>query len=299
MTKLAILADIHGNLPALEAVRADLADFPVDLVVVAGDVINWGPFSAQVMACVVEAGWAVIRGNNEYYLTDYRTSRAPAAWSGHDQWPLLPWLRAQMAPRWTTTVAAWPDSLSLRFPDAPAIRVVHGSPRGNNDPIFVTTPEADLAARLAGVDEPTLIAAHTHLPLERRVQGVAGQSWQVLNPGSVGVPLDGQHVARYMLLESSDDEWRATWRELPFDPAPVLREFERQDFLAQCGVIGHFVVAEFQHARLELRPFILWHEANCPERQLTPDILDDYARVDPLPYVDEPYWAGWKADGAR
>ena len=47
MTQLAILSDIHGNLPALEAVLADLAQFKVDQVVVAGDVINWGPFSAQ------------------------------------------------------------------------------------------------------------------------------------------------------------------------------------------------------------------------------------------------------------
>jgi Icc-related predicted phosphoesterase len=53
MTRLAILADIHGNLPALEAVLADLAQFPVDHVVVAGDVINWGPHSAEVMAQVL------------------------------------------------------------------------------------------------------------------------------------------------------------------------------------------------------------------------------------------------------
>src|ERR1700720_3129900 len=100
MTRLAILADIHGNLPALEAVIADLARFAVDQVVVAGDVINWGPFSAQVTARIVEAGWAVIRGNNEFYLLDYQTPRAPAAWNDREQWPLLPWLRQQLAGRW-------------------------------------------------------------------------------------------------------------------------------------------------------------------------------------------------------
>ena len=70
MTRLAVLADLHGNLPAFEAVRTDLAQFSVDRVVVAGDLINWGPSSAEVAARVLEAGWAVIRGNNEFYLLD-------------------------------------------------------------------------------------------------------------------------------------------------------------------------------------------------------------------------------------
>ena len=81
LTTLAVLSDLHGNLPALEAVLADLAQFQVDQAIVAGDVINWGPFSAQVMERVTAGGWAVIRGNNEFYLLDYDTPRAPAAWS--------------------------------------------------------------------------------------------------------------------------------------------------------------------------------------------------------------------------
>ena len=294
MTQLAILADIHGNLPALEAVLADLAQFSVDQVIVAGDVINWGPFSAQVMQRVVAGGWAVIRGNNEFYLTDFETPRAPAAWSGPDQWLLLPRLRQQMGRRWTTVVAGWPDSLSLRFPDAPAIRVVHGSPRDNTEPMYAGSPEAELAAMLAGVEETTVVAAHTHLPLDRQVPGRPdGASWRLLNPGSVGVPLDGYFVSRYLLLEGAPAGWTATAREVPLDPAPVLREFERQGFAAACGVIGHFVMAEFRNARLELPTFLSWRQARCPDRRLTSDLLDDYARVDPLDYVAEPYRPGW------
>ena len=71
MTQLAILSDIHGNLPALDAVLNDLAQFKVDQVVVAGDVINWGPFSAQVMERVTREGWPALRGNTEFYLLDY------------------------------------------------------------------------------------------------------------------------------------------------------------------------------------------------------------------------------------
>src|SRR4051812_1778127 len=107
MTRLAILADIHGNLAALEAVQVDLAQFSVDQVVVAGDVINWGPCSAEVAARVLEAGWAVIRGNNEFYLLDYGTPRAAAAWADTSQWRLLPWLQEQLPGPWPTLIGAW------------------------------------------------------------------------------------------------------------------------------------------------------------------------------------------------
>ena len=294
MTTLAVLADLHGNLPALEAVQADLAPLAVDQVIVAGDVINWGPFSAQVMARVVESGWPVIRGNNEFYLTDFETPRATADWSDRVAWPMLPWLKQQLAGRWTHIIAGWPDSLCLRFPDAPAIRVVHGSPRRNTEPIFPSTPEAEVAAMLAGVEETTVIAAHTHLPLDRRVPGRPdGGAWRVLNPGSVGNPLDGCFVSRYLLLEGTVAGWHATRREVPLDPEPILREFERQDFETVCGVVGHFVMREFRHARLELGPFLDWRRATCPDRPLTRDLLEDYGRADPFGYVPAAYRAGW------
>jgi len=65
MTKLTILSDIHANLPALEAVIEDLSQFKVDYVIVAGDVINLGPFTQQTVQRVIESKWAVIRGNLE------------------------------------------------------------------------------------------------------------------------------------------------------------------------------------------------------------------------------------------
>jgi predicted phosphodiesterase len=284
LTLLAILADLHGNLPALEAVQADLRQFPVDHVIVAGDVINWGPFSAQVLERVVECGWAVIRGNNEFYLLDYATPHSPPEWNDRTRFPLLPWLKRQLAGRAEHLIAAWPDSLSLRFPNAPPIRVVHGSPRGNSEGITPIAGDDEIGAMLSGVDEPIVIAAHTHLPLARRVGG-----WQIYNPGSIGVPLDGQHCARYLLLESAGGAWRPTPRDVPVDPAPVLAEFVRQGFVEECGVIGQLVVAEFEQARLVLVPFLNWHTACCPHEPLTHDLVRAFAAIDPMPFTPAAY----------
>src|SRR3990172_3513430 len=99
MTKLAILSDIHGNLPALEAVMADLENFEVDQVIVAGDVINFGPYSNQTAEFVIEKGWPVIRGNNEYFLLDYKTPRALDEWNDPVQFAPTTWTNQQIDPK--------------------------------------------------------------------------------------------------------------------------------------------------------------------------------------------------------
>jgi predicted phosphodiesterase len=284
VTTLAILADIHGNLPALEAVIADLEQFAVDHIIVAGDVINWGPFSAQVVERVVREGWAVIRGNNEFYLLDYDTPREPAAWRDRSQWSMLAWLKRQLHGRWHRIIAAWPDTLSLRFPDAPPIRVVHGSPHSVWKGMYAMYSDEKNAAMLAGVAEEIVIAAHTHLAMDHTVG-----HWRVLNPGSVGVPLDGSFGASYMLLEAIGGEWRPTFRRIPVDIAPLLDAFAGQRFIDECGVVGHLVVKEFETARLQIHPFIDWHAAVHPGAPFTGNLLDEFTDDVRWDYTPSPY----------
>ena len=106
MTKLAVLSDIHGNLPALEAVMSDLSNFDVDHVIVAGDVIHFGPFSRQAAELVIEKGWSVIRGNNELFLIDYQTSRAPEEWNDPIQFAPTIWLNRQFDGRLKTIIGS-------------------------------------------------------------------------------------------------------------------------------------------------------------------------------------------------
>ena len=284
MTTLAILADIHGNLPALEAVLEDLAQFQVDHVIVAGDVINWGPFSAQVMKRVSGEGWAVIRGNNEFYLLDYGTPRAPAAWSDARQWPLLPWLKQQLQGHWETVIGAWPDSLSLRFPDAPPIRVLHGSARSAWESIYPQVTEAEAETLLAGVEETTVIAGHSHLSMDRHVG-----RWHILNPGTVGVPLDGTAYGSYMLLKGTEAGWQASLRRVRLDQTLVLREFERQRFTEECGVMGQLVAEEFQTSRLQVHPFLHWRHAHCPDAPVSAELLQVFRTVDREEYRPSAY----------
>lgn len=283
MTRLAILADIHANLPALEAVRRDLAAECVDRVIVAGDAINWGPSSAEVIDIIRNEGWAVIRGNNEYYLLDYDTPRAPATWTPED-FRVLPWLIEQISSEQHGIVATWPDTLSLRFPDAPAIRVVHGSPRSHWEAMHREAPAGDLAAMLAGVGEAFVIAGHTHLAMDRTVDGR-----RVLNPGSVGLPLEGRPDAEYLLLDGDATGWRPEWRRIAYDRAPLFDALDRSRLAERCGPIGELIVEEFRTNRLHVHAFVVWRNQHFPGQPFTDGLLDEFRQADRWGYTEHEY----------
>lgn len=282
MTRLAILSDIHGNLPALEAVVDDMRSFRPDQVIAAGDVVNWGPFSAQVMERVAAEGWSAIRGNNEFYLLDYNTPRQPPYWN---EYSLLPWLYEQLRGRWHHIIAAWPDEVSLRFPDGPPLRVFHGIPGSPWIGITPITPEDEIATWLANVPETVVIGGHTHLQMDRRVG-----RWRLLNPGSVGVPLDGKpFIATYMLLDSVGDGWIPTFRAAAYDPEPLFAEFERQHFVKRFGVIARLVIDEFRTGRLQVHPYNLWRKSHHPSEPDSARLLTLFDRIDKWAYTPLEY----------
>ncbi|MHB8626766.1 MAG: metallophosphoesterase family protein [Aggregatilineales bacterium] len=272
MTRLAVLADIHGNLPALEAVFEDMKQFTIDQVVVAGDVVNLGPFSRQVMERLAAEHCTVMRGNHELYVTSHSQK---LAWP----WPSSLTIE-QLGAHWLDVITAWPDTLTLNFRDAPTVRVVHGSPHSPYESILPTMTDTEIEDMLTGVKESTVIAAHTHLALDRQVGG-----WHLLNPGSVGAPIDGILAASYLILDGNQAGWHGFHRRVPFDSERILREFERIEFIARCGVVGQRVVEQYHSARPELYAFLEWRRAICPDAPLTMALLEPYSKVNRFDFM--------------
>ena len=283
MTKLAVLSDIHGVWPALEAVLQDLSQFSVDQVIVVGDLINFGPSSRQVVTCAIDNGWVVVRGNNEVDLLDYGTQRAPERWQDATQFAMLGWLDGQFHEDLKRVIATWPDTLQLRFHDAPPIRLIHGSARSAHESIFPCAPDGKVKESLAGTSEQFVIAGHSHLPMQRTTGG-----WQILNPGSVGVPLDGKVSASYILLEGDRSGWHPTFRRVPFDYVPVFHEFQRQGFIEECGVVGYLIVQTFATARPQVMPFLRWRDHKYPEQPLDREMLAEYLQHAPWEQYVQP-----------
>ena len=137
-----------------------------------------------------------------------------------------------------------------------------------------------MAAILDGITEITIVAAHTHLPMDEQIG-----RWHILNPGSVGMGLDGSFDARYLLLESDGNRWHGELRRVPYDRTPLFTEFARLGFEEECGLIGSLVVAEFRTARPRIAPFLRWRQTTAAEAPFTAATLARFQALDPETFM--------------
>jgi putative phosphoesterase len=200
---VAALCDIHGNLPALDAVLADPAFGRADVVVIGGDVAA-GPMPVEVLDRLGQLELPVrwVRGNadREVVASFDRGDTDPSAN------PDDPAARADAftADRITRShrdlLAGFEDVVSLE-----GALFCHGSPRDDNEIITALTPVERLAPMLEGVEEALIVCGHTHHQFELR----SGDQ-RVVNAGSVGMPYQGDAAAFWLLVEDGEHELRRT-----------------------------------------------------------------------------------------
>ena len=179
-----LLYDVHGNLPALEAVLDDAERAGVKSWVLGGDYALFGPWPAETverLRALPEATW--IRGNGERWIA------APGEAPDMVQEAIAA-SRDALGEEAVAELAALPEQ-ALRD----GVRFCHGSPVSDVRS-FMPEPAGDEEELLAGVDEPRLVFGHTHLPFARRSAG----GIELVNPGSVGMPFDGDTRAAWAVI---------------------------------------------------------------------------------------------------
>ena len=201
--RVAALYDIHANMPALEAVLADVERAGADLVLVGGD-IAWGPMPRETLARILALGERVqlIRGN-----ADREVAARAGEREGLD--PLTAsvnlWCADQLEPRELDCLAKLPERLTIDLAGLGSTLFCHGSPRADDEPITQATSERLLREMLEGVREAVVVCGHTHAQFIRTVDGTT-----LVNPGSVGLPF-GDPGAYWALLGPAVDLRRTTY----------------------------------------------------------------------------------------
>ena len=208
MSVVAALYDVHGNLPALDAVRADPAFARADTAVVGGDVAA-GPLPAAVLDRLagldVPVRW--VRGNADREVvahfdrgdTDHSIYGPDAPAERADAFTA-----ARIDPRHRDLMAGFEDVVRLD-----GVLYCHGSPRSDEEIITALTPEERLAPMLAGVQEALVVCGHTHHQFALRAGGQ-----RVVNAGSVGMPYEGRPGAFWLLVADAEPEPRRTEYDL-------------------------------------------------------------------------------------
>jgi len=205
--RVAAIYDVHGNLPALEAVLRDIRQAKVDHVVVGGDVVP-GPMLHETLTCLLDLDTSVqfIQGNCEVAVL--------AAMAGADPGPMpeqareiVRWTAQQLKPEHERLFASWPKTLRLEIQGLGEVMFCHGTPRNENEVFTRLTPEDRLLPIFEGLNVDAVICGHTHMQFDRMVERI-----RVVNAGSVGMCF-GEPGADWLLL-GPDVELRHTLYDL-------------------------------------------------------------------------------------
>jgi diadenosine tetraphosphatase ApaH/serine/threonine PP2A family protein phosphatase len=213
--RVAVLSDIHANLPALEAVLASLGE--VDAVWQLGDVVGYGPHPDEVVARLREIGATGVRGNHDVATLGV----LDVEWFNPAARRAVEWTARRISPETRAWLAGLPERAELG-----EMTLVHGSPRDPTWEYVTTTPEA--RANLEWFATPYCLHGHTHVPVAWRdddghvelLRPSGGSELALdgrrvlLNPGSVGQPRDGDPRASYFVLDT--EARRVTWHRVAY-----------------------------------------------------------------------------------
>jgi putative phosphoesterase len=189
--RVAAISDIHGNLPALEAVLADIESEGIKRIVVAGDTVS-GPWPAEVYDVLEEVGATHVRGNAD---------RLALAGGEGD---IGDWSAERMGAR-RAAVAEWPLTAELVVEGLGNVLVCHSTPTSDELIYTRVTPDEEVAELFAEVDADVVVCGHTHVQFERTLP----TGLRIVNPGSVGMPYEGRRGAFWAVL-GPDVELRST-----------------------------------------------------------------------------------------
>lgn len=205
--RVAALYDVHGNLPALQAVLAELDALGVAEIVCGGDLVA-GPFPSECLALLRDRGARFLKGNADRFVLE----------RGGDDGDHFAYGRLNEEER--AEVAQWPATVRLDVEGLGRVLFCHATPRSDEEILSAGTPEEVAAEAVAGAEADVVVGGHTHQQYDRVVGGV-----RLVNAGSVGLPYEGRPGAFWTLL-GPDVEPRST----EYDVDRAADELEQTGF---------------------------------------------------------------------
>jgi predicted phosphodiesterase len=204
---VAALYDIHGNLPALEAVLAEIHQLDVDRIVIGGDVLP-GPMPPETLERLqnLRVPTHFLYGNGEIAVLAQKTGRTPSA-VPEPYRPVIEWTAQQLDDSHAHLLATWPPTVRLEIAGLGSVLFCHATPRNQNELFTKRTPETRLLPVFETASASVVVCGHTHMQFDRTVGSI-----RIVNAGSVGMPF-GEPGADWLLL-GPDVQFRHTQYDL-------------------------------------------------------------------------------------
>ncbi len=247
MMKIAVLSDIHGNLPALKAISNHIEAWQPDQVIVNGDIVNRGPNSRDCLQFVQEkqtsTGWYPLRGNHEDYLLNCAEpdfiKTGPVFEVNRFAYWAYQQLNGEMKP-----LASWPNKFHWLAPDSSEFRVVHASMHNNRDGLVNRASDERLREQISPMPA-VFVTSHTHMPFIRQLDDTL-----IVNTGSVGSPFDLDWRPSYgQFTWSQADGWQANIVRITYDRSLFVQDYVNTGFLAEAGPLAQLMLIEHRRSR--------------------------------------------------
>jgi len=264
--KIAVLSDIHGNVPALNAVLNDILRWQPDRIIVNGDVVNRGPYSKKVLEILEEEipNATLLAGNHESFVIYCAENIYAPDHERYDFQRFAQWSAQQIGLEWIDKIKQWGDHVDLNdLEGGSSFHVTHGSRIGNRDGISARTSEEDLAAKL-GEPRDLFVASHTHKAMIRNFNGNV-----VVNTGSVGQPLDDDARASYGQFTFWQGKWQVNIARVEYDKVQAEKDFHESGFLEAGGPLAQLMYLEHQKNTMYVGPFMREYLGRIQGKEIT------------------------------
>lgn len=205
--RIAAIYDIHGNLPALDAVLREIDALAPDLIVVGGDVAA-GPMPRATIERLMTLGERArfIRGNGDRYMVEHFDGAPPDANAPERAQIVTAWAAQQLDRVHRDFLASFVERAVFPVDGLGDVLFCHASPRNDEDIFTTASPDQRVRTLMAGIAERVVVCGHTHMQFERVVDGI-----RIINAGSVGMSYDGPG-AYWLLLDA-----QATMQHTDYD----------------------------------------------------------------------------------
>jgi putative phosphoesterase len=231
VSSVAVITDIHGNLPALEAALFRIEEIGPEAIYCGGDLVGYGPWPNEVCRLIEDRGIPTIYGNYDYAIARDEEDCGCAYVTPHDRelgQRSVEWTLRHTDQRSKDFMRDLPFDLRFEF-GSKRIRLVHGSPRKVNEYLFEDKPARTFERIAAEADCDILVFGHTHKPWIAGYGGVV-----FVNCGSVGKPKDGDPRGAFALLEETEAGVAARIERFEYDAEYASRE------VVAAGLPGEF-----------------------------------------------------------
>ena len=217
-TSIAIIADIHGNLPAFNAIIDDLKNYQIDNIIIPGDLITDCPDSNEVLNVIRKMSCTVIKGNREQYYIDHNAGLKDF-WTDSKQMSSLIWSFNELSDENKEYIGQLNEQADLEI-QGKTMKIVHGSPDSISELIYPVNKQERFREILSGLDEDIIICGHCHAQWDFQYENKVA-----INPGSAGVHFNEKNGAEYSIIHFIDGQISIEHKQIPYDLMELKNRF--------------------------------------------------------------------------